>query len=116
TKENKQRKDQKHPNQQPTTMSSQDKTTSSNLGDLISGTTPGVKSIEAAYSRAGASVHHTPGSASKLGSQEQADASASAHQGVGSAKFKDSISDQRQEPSVVGKMVNNLMNGTGSTK
>jgi hypothetical protein len=41
------------------------------LGDRISGTTFGVQNIEAAYSRAGASAHHTPGAASKLGSQNQ---------------------------------------------
>ncbi|TVY86782.1 hypothetical protein LAWI1_G003290 [Lachnellula willkommii] len=94
--------------------SPQDKKPTSTIGDLLSGKTPGVKNIEAAYSRAGASNHHTPGSASKLGSQEQA--GASAQQGVGSKKFKDEISDQRQEPSVVGKMFNNLMNGTDSGK
>ncbi|KAM3086633.1 hypothetical protein ACMFMG_000759 [Clarireedia jacksonii] len=41
------------------------------LGDKISGTTFGVQNIEAAYSRAGATAHHTPGAASKLGSQNQ---------------------------------------------
>jgi len=60
--------------------------------------TPGVKNIEAAYSRAGASNHHTPGSASKLGSQDQQ--GASAHQGVGSQRFADEISDQRSEVKV----------------
>ncbi|PQE20849.1 hypothetical protein CJF30_00002161 [Rutstroemia sp. NJR-2017a BBW] len=41
------------------------------LGDRISGSTIGVQNIEAAYSRAGASAHHTPGAASKLGTQNQ---------------------------------------------
>ncbi|TVY20385.1 hypothetical protein LARI1_G000948, partial [Lachnellula arida] len=103
-----------HTNQPTMSSSPQDKKPTSTIGDLLSGKTPGVKNIEAAYSRAGASNHHTPGSASKLGSQEQA--GASAQQGVGSAKFKDEISDQRQELSVVGKMFNNLMNGTDSGK
>ncbi|KAF8863418.1 hypothetical protein BDZ45DRAFT_670370 [Acephala macrosclerotiorum] len=62
---------------------------------LLSGKTPGVRNIEAAYSRAGASNHHTPGSATKLGSQDQVGASEA--QGVGSQKFADGFSDQRQE-------------------
>merc|ERR1712225_95737 len=57
----------------------------------------------------------TPGAASQLGSQDQK-SGASEHQGVGSAKFKEGISDQRQEPSIIGKMFNNVMNGTDSTK
>lgn len=65
------------------------------LGGLLSGKTPGVRNIEAAYSRAGASNHHTPGSATKLGSQEQFGANEG--QGVGSQRFADGISDQRQE-------------------
>ncbi|TVY49321.1 hypothetical protein LOCC1_G000694 [Lachnellula occidentalis] len=98
-------------------MSSEDKrTTSSNLGDLVSGITPGVKNIEAAYSRAGASSKKTPGAGAKMGSQEQA--GANAHQGLesGSSKYTSSIGNQRVEPSVVGKMFNNLMNGAGSSK
>jgi len=72
----------------------------STLGSLFSGIgTPGVKNIEAAYSRAGATNHHTPGSASKLGSQDQE--GASEHQGVGSSKFSDGIGDQRAEVGVV---------------
>merc|ERR1711939_377334 len=55
------------------------------------------------------------GAASQLGSQDQK-SGASEHQGVGSAKFKEGISDQRQEPSIIGKMFNNVMNGTDSTK
>lgn len=93
-------------------MSSSDKVT---LGDLVSSVkTPGVSNIEKAYSRAGASNHHTPGSASKLGSQDQNGASEA--QGVGSAKFADGISDQRQEPSSIGKVFNNMINGTNKTK
>jgi hypothetical protein len=56
----------------------------------------GVQNIEKAYSRAGASSHQTPGYASRLGSQDQT-GGGHAHQGVGSAKFADSISDQRRE-------------------
>jgi hypothetical protein len=41
------------------------------FGGMSFGDTKGVKGIEAAFSRAGGSTHHTPGSASKLGSQEQ---------------------------------------------
>merc|ERR1711939_901622 len=108
------------------------------LSNLVSGKTPAVKNIEAAYSRAGATNNHTPGAASQLGSQDQK-SGASEHQGVGSAKFKEGISDQRQEvrasfsadvcflmrisvadgmlqPSIIGKMFNNVMNGTDSTK
>ncbi|PBP22627.1 hypothetical protein BUE80_DR006633 [Diplocarpon rosae] len=79
------------------------------LGSLLSGPfrTPGVKNIEAAYTRAGAASNHTPGAASTLGSQEQ---------GVGSSKVSEGSSDQRQEPSIIGKAVNNMLNGTGKTK
>lgn len=59
--------------------------------------TPGVKNMEAAWSRAGASNHHTPGVATKLGSQDQPEASESA--GVGSKEFSDKIGDQRSEAS-----------------
>lgn len=67
------------------------------LGDFISNVikTPGVKNIEAAYSRAGATNHHTPGSASQLGNQSQVGANEG--KGVGSQHFTDKISDQRQE-------------------
>jgi hypothetical protein len=58
--------------------------------------TPGVANIEAAYSRAGATNHHTPGHASKLGSQDQTPGSEH-HQGVGSEKFANGMSDQRTE-------------------
>lgn len=63
--------------------------------NLLAGKTPGVSNIEAAYSRAGATNNQTPGHASKLGSQNQQ--GGSAHQGVGSKKFADNVSDQRQE-------------------
>ncbi|EKD19304.1 uncharacterized protein L3040_009255 [Drepanopeziza brunnea f. sp. 'multigermtubi'] len=90
------------------------------LGGLLSGSslkTPGVKNIEAAYSRAGATNHHTPGVASKLGSQAQESGAGNGeHQGVGSQKFQDGISDQRQEPSTIGKVFNNMINGTDRTK
>jgi hypothetical protein len=66
------------------------------LGGIMSGKTWGVQNIENAYSRAGASNHHTPGSASALGSQNQQGA-VHEHQGVGSAKFAEGISDQRSE-------------------
>ncbi|CZT47405.1 uncharacterized protein RSE6_07961 [Rhynchosporium secalis] len=85
------------------------------LANLVSGKTPGVKNIEAAYSRAGASNHHTPGAATRLGSQDQASGAQEA-QGVGSEKFKDGFSDQRQEPTAIGKMFNNMINGTDKTK
>lgn len=65
------------------------------LANLLSGKTPAVRNIEKAYSRAGASNHHTPGVATKLGSQEQPSATES--QGLGSAKFADRYSDQRVE-------------------
>jgi len=84
------------------------------LSDLLSGRTQGVKNIEAAYSRAGATNHHTPGYASKLGSQDQTGGSEA--RGVGSKHFADNISDQRAEPSAVGKMFNNIINGTDNTK
>lgn len=66
------------------------------LGDLLQGKTPGVSNIEAAYTRAGASNHNTPGYASKLGSQEQ-NSGGTKNQGVGTDKFAESISDQRRE-------------------
>lgn len=64
------------------------------LGSLLSGKTPAVKNMEAAWTRAGAGNNHTPGSASKLGSQEQPENKSS---GVGGKDFKDNISDQRVE-------------------
>jgi hypothetical protein len=41
------------------------------FGETITNLTPGVKNIQAAYIRAGATHDHTPGSAGRLGSQEQ---------------------------------------------
>ncbi|KAF4633736.1 hypothetical protein G7Y89_g4376 [Cudoniella acicularis] len=86
---------------------------------IFSGISParisGVKNIEAAYSRAGASNHHTPGSASKLRPQDQQGA-VEEQQGVGSEKFADNISDGRYEPTVVGKLFNNMISGTSNTK
>ncbi len=70
---------------------------SSFLGDLLSGKTQGVKNIEAAYSRAGASKHHTPGYASKLGSQQQQPHGSDQEQGLGSKSFKEGFQDQRTE-------------------
>ncbi|KAK2628194.1 hypothetical protein QTJ16_002840 [Diplocarpon rosae] len=86
------------------------------LGGLLSGAfkTPGVKNIEAAYTRAGASSNHTPGAASRLGSQDQV--GASEHAGRGSTKASEGTSDPRQEPSFIGKAFNNMLNGTGNTK
>jgi len=80
------------------------------LASFISSKTPGVKNIEAAYRRGGASSNHTPGhgSALKEGEEQQ--------QGVGSKKFEREIGDQRQEPSMIGKMFNNMINGTDHTK
>jgi hypothetical protein len=72
-----------------------DKGDKSILGNLLTGKTPAVKGIEAAYTRAGATNHHTPGYASKLGSQNQV--GGCSHQGVGSASFADNLSDQRRE-------------------
>jgi hypothetical protein len=66
------------------------------LGGILPTKTWGVENIEKAYSRAGASNHHTPGSASRLGSQDQG-GDVHEHQGVGSAKFAEGISNQRSE-------------------
>jgi len=76
---------------------------------------PGVANIEAAYSRAGASNHHTPGYASQLGSQDQKGGSEH-RQGVGSKEFEDSLSDQNADPNSIGKTFNNMVNGTDRTK
>ncbi|KAI9053645.1 hypothetical protein LZ554_002599 [Drepanopeziza brunnea f. sp. 'monogermtubi'] len=107
-------------NNNSTASTSSSTSSTSILGSLLSGSslkTPGVKNIEAAYSRAGATNHHTPGVASKLGSQSQESGAANGeHQGVGSQKFRDGISDQRQEPSAIGKMFNHMINGTDHTK
>lgn len=66
------------------------------LSNLLSGKTPGVANIEAAYSRAGATNHHTPGHASALGNSNKQDTVADG-QGVGSKKFSEGIQDQREE-------------------
>lgn len=65
------------------------------VANLLTGKTPAVKGVEAAYSRAGANNNHTPGYASKLGSQDQTGGSADA--GVGSSSFADNLGDQKQE-------------------
>jgi len=83
------------------------------FGGMSFGSTAGVKGIEAAYSRAGASTHHTPGSASKLGSQEQNGANEG--KGFGSGKAM-AVSDPNSEPSMLGRMANRLMNGSGESK
>ena len=72
------------------------KSTNSFLGNLLSGKTPAVKNMEAAWTRAGAGNNHTPGHASKLGSQEQPEKNGN---GVGSKEFQDKIGDQRVEVS-----------------
>ncbi|KAF7949562.1 uncharacterized protein EAE97_003071 [Botrytis byssoidea] len=93
-----------------------DMKSTSALSDLLpSFKTPGVQNIESAYSRAGATNNHTPGHASALGSQSQKPGSEVA-QGVGSEKFSEGFSDQRVEPSAVGKLFNNLINGTDKSK
>jgi hypothetical protein len=67
------------------------------LGDLLSGRTAAVQNVEAAYSRAGATAHYTPGYASKLGSQEQHPDGQAQTQGLGSQSFKEGYQDQRPE-------------------
>ncbi|PMD52063.1 uncharacterized protein K444DRAFT_621191 [Hyaloscypha bicolor E] len=106
----------------PTDITSSQQADKREEGGLLSGITGmlptktwGVGNIEKAYSRAGASNHHTPGSASRLGSQDQG-GNVHEHQGVGSAKFAERFSDQRREPTVIGKMFNNMINGTDKTK
>ncbi len=66
-----------------TKYSKGDKTT---LGDMFTDLTPGVKNIQAAYSRAGLTNHHTPGAASKLGSQEQHGRNETPYRGPGGDK------------------------------
>ena len=51
------------------------------FGETITNLTPGVKNIQAAYVRAGATHNHTPGHASTLGSQEQHDRNKVAREG-----------------------------------
>ena len=74
----------------------EEKSMLSGITDMLPTKTWGVQNIEKAYSRAGASNHHTPGSASKLGSQDQG-GNVHEHQGVGSDKFAAGVSDQRSE-------------------
>lgn len=64
------------------------------LGNLLAGKTPAVSSIEAAYSRAGATNTHTPGVATALGQQGQLGDEA---KGVGSKHFTDNFANQREE-------------------
>ncbi|PQE27111.1 hypothetical protein CJF32_00000050 [Rutstroemia sp. NJR-2017a WRK4] len=80
------------------------------LGDKISGSTIGVQNIEAAYSRAGASAHHTPGAASKLGTQNQQ----GVNEGKGMSNPKNGADGRPQEPSMIGSMVSSLLNGSDS--
>ena len=64
-------------------MSKGDKGT---LGDFLTSKTPACSNIEAAYTRAGGSAHHTPGAASALGSQNHK--GANGVQGLGSEKYE----------------------------
>lgn len=41
------------------------------LGDMLTGKTNGIRNIEAAFDRAGATKHHVPGHAGSLGSDDQ---------------------------------------------
>lgn len=69
------------------------------LTDFVSGKTPAVKNIEAAYTRAGATANHTPGVATKLGSQDQEPPHEYEMAGVGSEKFKREFQDQKAKVS-----------------
>lgn len=77
------------------TSSQPDQQADSFLGSLLDGKTPAVKNMEAAWSRAGAGNNHTPGHASKLGSQDQPQG------GIAGKEFQENISDQRTEVSDV---------------
>ncbi|TEY73336.1 hypothetical protein BOTCAL_0079g00010 [Botryotinia calthae] len=104
------------PNSSSTNDVKSTSTSTSSISDFLpSFKTPGVQNIESAYSRAGAGNNHTPGYASTLGSQSQKPGSEGV-QGVGSEKFREGISDQRGEPSALGKVFNNLINGTDQSK
>lgn len=72
------------------------KKTEESSGFLSNFKTTGVKNIEAAYTRAGATNNHTPGHASQLGSQDQT-TGAKHEQGIGSQSFSNGFSDQKAE-------------------
>jgi len=71
--------------------------------------TGGTKVVDEAFTKAGGSTHHTPGAASKLGSQEQD----GANEGHGLSGKAMRTADPNDEPSLIGKMANQLMNGSG---
>jgi len=76
--------------------SAQAKSEDSSPGFLSNFKTTGVKNIEAAYSRAGATNNHTPGHASQLGSQDQ-EGGGKHGQGFGSEDFSEGFGDQKAE-------------------
>jgi len=80
------------------------------FGDIITNLTPGVKNIQAAYSRAGATNHHTPGAASKLGSQEQFGRNEIQYAREGKA------SGDGKEPSAIGQFAKNKLGKPDETK
>ncbi|MCJ1408586.1 hypothetical protein MMC19_002661 [Ptychographa xylographoides] len=59
--------------------------------------TPGVENIEKRYSAGGGSKNHLPGAATPLGNHDAVDGNVQKHQGVGSEKFLNSISDQKPD-------------------
>ena len=61
--------------------------------------TPGVENIEKRYSAGGGSKNHLPGAATPLGNHDAVDGNVQKHQGVGSEKFLNSISDQKPDVS-----------------
>jgi len=83
------------------------------FGGMSFGNTGGVKGIEQAYSRAGGSTHHTPGAATKLGSQEQD--GANEKNGFRSGKSM-AVAPPESEPSMLGKLANKMLNGTDESK
>ncbi|RDW73999.1 hypothetical protein BP5796_07441 [Coleophoma crateriformis] len=72
-----------------------------------------ISNLDHPYSRAGGSASRLPGQASTLG---DASRPAGSKQGGGSESFSNHMSDPRPEPSIFGKMLNNMLNGTDGTK
>jgi len=101
-------------------------TNNSALLNLIP-STAGVKGIEAAYNRAGATSSHTPGGHgaegvgngddAKMGSQTHRTVTELHGDGNGGMKTIGSHgSEERNEPSFIGHFFNKLLNGSGDAK
>lgn len=78
--------------------------------------TPGVKNIGERYATQGGTETHMPGVATPRGSTEKQTSPQDTMNGTTSGKFKDRIADQKQDPNIVGKSLNQATLGVEKGK